>query len=505
MRWTLQAASAAARGSSRSGWRKCTVQTMGTGIGSQGASIWPASCASQGQRPLSASAGHWAKAKAKASPRQVPKPREVPKEAPTEEKATLLELLETRKTPFIALGLAAAVIGGYIVMLVISMTSTGPADAHAHAHDCSPSGRPLDLRQGKISALMFDNDLNRPERLMGVTKLRKLMGGLARGHVLEVAVGTGRNIEYVDWEEIKAVAPPPSPAVQMGEQQGGGGDGNGDGGGEGEVVSRAEVVKSNEQLEADRIARRLEKGEKGMILPGDETPEVLSYTGVDVSTDVLEVAWGKLRKAVPELIQQRRRRSQDATEADKHQPAATPSKSPSAPAQAPATTGGDEVLAANIGQGRIRLYKSDAQLRLPAPPAMLSHDSSRVLPAPCHYDTILQNFGLCSVSDPGALLANMASVLRPASGRIYLLEHGRGSYGWLNRLLDKFAPAHFQRYGCWWNRDIEDIVKKAEEQVPGLEVVRIERPLWLQGGTMLWIELKVNPDKIRGDIGGKQA
>ncbi|KAF3761900.1 hypothetical protein M406DRAFT_25237, partial [Cryphonectria parasitica EP155] len=318
-----------------------------------------------------------------------------------------------------------------------------------------PSGRPLDLRRGKISALMFDKDLNRPETLTGIKKLRKLMGGLARGHVLEVAVGTGRNIEYLDWDEICASAPP-----------------------------------------RERVSRRVNMGKKGLILPGDEAPEVVSYTGVDVSTDVLEVAWNKLRKAVPDLIPRRRRKSTEEleTERQKQQTAARAQPTAAkvtAAAGPPVSSGDDEVLAVNVGQGRIRLYRSDAQLHLPSPPAMTSHDGTRTLPAPPYYDTILQNFGLCSVSDPHRLLANMAAALRPDTGRIYLLEHGRGSYGWLNSLLDKFAPSHFERYGCWWNRDIEEIVKNAEKDIPGLEVVRIHRPLWLQGGTTLWVELKV--------------
>ncbi|KAH8763244.1 methyltransferase OMS1 [Diaporthe sp. PMI_573] len=297
-------------------------------------------------------------------------------------------------------------------------------------HGDIPSGRPLDLRSGKITATAFDREQDWNEWIMGITGLRKLMGGLARGHVLEVAVGTGRNIEYMDWDEIKNTAPRP----------------------------------------ADE-GRRMEKGKKGLLLPGDDAPEVLSFTGVDVSADVLEVTWTKLKKAVPELIPRRRRKA----------------------------------LAANIGSGRIRLFKSDAQSQLPSPPPMLAPDAASTLPAPRYFDTILQNFAICSVADPHQLLANMARVLRPGSGRIYLLEHGRGRYDWINGLLDKFAPSHFDRYGCWWNRDIEEAVRRAEREVPGLEVVRIERPLWTQGGTMYWVELRVNPQKEHGSGNGSDS
>ena len=38
--------------------------------------------------------------------------------------------------------------------------------------------------------------------------------------------------------------------------------------------------------------------------------------------------------------------------------------------------------------------------------------------APAKYDTIIQTFGLCSVADPGRLLANMAAKVQPDTGRL---------------------------------------------------------------------------------------
>lgn len=419
-------------------------------------------------------------------PYKPPQHRRHQDQPPPQHAATEALANKHRAFALVGAGIVAAVAGAYLVMVVMSITSGAQA---CHVDDCNPSGRPLDLRQGKVSAAAFDRDLNASENLIGVKGLRELMGGLARGHVLEVAVGTGRNIDYIDWDEIRATAPPIATDADTAVRE----------------------VKSEQQLAKERRMRRLEKHKKGMALPGDEAPEVLSYTGVDVSTDVLEVAWLKLKKSLPDLVPRRKRQSKE--EGGAQQPvqqqqekrqsetakswlgkaaaAVLPTSStPSSPLDEE-----DMTLAANLGQGRIRLYKSDAQTRLPPPPARSSHDGTKTLPAPAYYDTILQNFGLCSVSDPQQLLANMATLLQPGSGRIYLLEHGRGWYSWLNGLLDKFAPAHFKKYGCWWNRDIEAIVRQAEEKVPGLEVVRIERPLLLLFGTTLWVELRVNPDK----------
>jgi methyltransferase OMS1 len=45
-------------------------------------------------------------------------------------------------------------------------------------------------------------------------------------------------------------------------------------------------------------------------------------------------------------------------------------------------------------------------------------------------------------------------------GQLLLLEHGRSGYGWLNERMDAAAGRHRERWGCWWNRDIEGIVRQ---------------------------------------------
>ncbi|KAL2127634.1 hypothetical protein VTI74DRAFT_10383 [Chaetomium olivicolor] len=149
-------------------------------------------------------------------------------------------------------------------------------------------------------------------------------------------------------------------------------------------------------------------------------------------------------------------------------------------------------------EGRVRLVLGDAVRGLPSPPPV-GNTKGRVDRPQERYDTIIQTFGLCSVADPGRLLANMAAKVQPDTGRIILLEHGRGFYDWVNKMLDDYAPGHFQKYGCWWNRDIEQLVREAEEKVPGLEVVKLERPLWFQAGTTLLIELRVKSQQVAGE------
>ena len=45
--------------------------------------------------------------------------------------------------------------------------------------------------------------------------------------------------------------------------------------------------------------------------------------------------------------------------------------------------------------------------------------------------------------------------------QVLLLEHGRSSWEWLNRILDQGAPKHAAQWGCVWNRDIRALVENS--------------------------------------------
>ncbi len=55
-------------------------------------------------------------------------------------------------------------------------------------------------------------------------------------------------------------------------------------------------------------------------------------------------------------------------------------------------------------------------------------------------------------------------------GKILLLEHGRSYYPAVNRFLDNGAKVHADHYGCWWNKDVDQIVRDS-----GLVVERKRR------------------------------
>lgn len=64
---------------------------------------------------------------------------------------------------------------------------------------------------------------------------------------------------------------------------------------------------------------------------------------------------------------------------------------------------------------------------------------------------------IASCPQLAALDGRWPQVLRPG-GRLILLEHGRSSWDWVNRILDSDARRHYSNWGCWWNRDMLAIV-----------------------------------------------
>ena len=105
-----------------------------------------------------------------------------------------------------------------------------------------------------------------------------------------------------------------------------------------------------------------------------------------------------------------------------------------------------------------------------------------------YYDTVIQTMGICSMKDPVATLKHLGTITEPQNGRILLLEHGRSHYGWLNEILDDLAAGHADRHGCWWNRDIGEIVRES-----GLEVVEEKR--WHLGTTWRYVLRPVDRKK----------
>jgi methyltransferase OMS1 len=85
------------------------------------------------------------------------------------------------------------------------------------------------------------------------------------------------------------------------------------------------------------------------------------------------------------------------------------------------------------------------------------------------FDTVVDTFGVCSFEDPVKALREMRRVLKD-DGKMLLLEHGASSWGAVQGYMNRGVHRHAEKYGCFPNRHITDLVREA-----GLHVVSEER------------------------------
>ena len=114
------------------------------------------------------------------------------------------------------------------------------------------------------------------------------------------------------------------------------------------------------------------------------------------------------------------------------------------------------------------------------PEVVLKQTSTAAMDFPDNsFDTVVSTFGLCSYEDPAKALREMQRVCKP-DGQILLLEHGLGSYDFINRSLSEKATRHAKKFGCVWNKPIGLIVDDS-----GLEIVKSSR--WHFGTTYCYV------------------
>lgn len=105
------------------------------------------------------------------------------------------KLRRWRQWPLYGIGVVAFGMGMYGVMLWISLT-----------RDVDVEALPSDLSDRfDNGAEWYDDKVNFSETLLLLTARRKKLTEMAKGHVLEVAVGTGRNILYYDTKQCATV------------------------------------------------------------------------------------------------------------------------------------------------------------------------------------------------------------------------------------------------------------------------------------------------------------
>ncbi|KAI0378905.1 hypothetical protein F5Y04DRAFT_136541 [Hypomontagnella monticulosa] len=388
-----------------------------------------------------------------------PKPGTTSSGGHEDKKRPISEILRVGWFVIFGAGAAAACVGFFVASSSYYWMTTEPEHWTPGQEPETPTGRP-----SIQSPREFDQHLDKSEWRYGITKLRRRIAAeMARGHVLEVAIGSGRSLDYYDWSIVTEGMEPAKKEEKSGwfswlnskENEEKGGDEKGQ-------------EKTKVKEERQQAAAKPQPATRSKAKPQPQNEHaILSFTGVDISAPMMDLALTRIRQVVPHMADH------------------IPKKPIFSNLATKATDSSEESI--SLANNRIRIFKGDAQASLPPPPSSSpSH--------PQKYDTIIQTFGLCSVRDPMLLLSNLASAVQPDTGRIVLLEHGRSWWELVNGLLDRSARQHFERFGCWWNRDIELVVRAAERAVPGLEVLRLERPGWVTLGTHVLVEMRVRGD-----------
>ena len=257
-------------------------------------------------------------------------------------------------------------------------------------------------------APFFDSCVASSEVLGGVNRQRQRLAKQTKGNVLEVSVGTGRNLKYFnldytwkDWyantnymelrrRKAEHEAKLKAPSSETGEMK-----------------AKLQPVLGLE-IDIPSMSPWVEERSKAQELTRsglkEKAERVNSLTFVDLSGPMVEIAREKFERKYP-------------------------------------------------GYGEVQFFTQSALDDLPSSPIT---DGVRRSGG---FDYILQSMGLCSTAEPVQLLRHLSELAHPSRGKILLLEHGRGHWRWLNGYLDSTAQRHAKNHGCWYNRDIGQLVE----------------------------------------------
>ncbi|KAF9950848.1 hypothetical protein BGZ72_007565 [Mortierella alpina] len=254
----------------------------------------------------------------------------------------------------------------------------------------------------------YDGEVGTHEYLLGIQRRRKRLLKQAQGRVLEIASGTGRNVDYYTKGCCDEIVFSDFSEGMM-------------------EVLKQKVAASDLGKRYDYHKRRQQQLELERIAHSRQLPE-----------------------------------SQEQEPSQEDAAASTEEALPSSEArsqQGPRTT----TQPTKVVETEIR-FKTLNAAAIPYP------DQS--------FDTVVDTFGLCSFEDPVQVLKEMKRVLR-VGGRLLLLEHGNSHWGFMKDMQAKQLDRHVHKYGCYWNREIEELVADA-----GLKFVEKERS---QLGTVYYI------------------
>ncbi|CAO3566433.1 unnamed protein product [Mortierella alpina] len=301
------------------------------------------------------------------------------------------------------------VIGGlltYATGVSAAMTflpSSKPASESESGNDRFPSES---TRRTTFDTLApgYDSEVGTHEYLLGIQRRRKRLLKLAQGRVLEIASGTGRNVDYYT------------------------------------------------------------KGCCDEIVFSDFSEGMMEVLKQKVAASDLGKRYDYQKRRQQQLELERIAHSRQVSEKQERDPSHEDAVAVPTTEEAPSQQGSSTMTQpTKLVETEIR-FKTLNAAAIPYP------DQS--------FDTVVDTFGLCSFEDPVQVLKEMKRVLR-VGGKLLLLEHGNSHWGFMKDMQAKQLDRHVHKYGCYWNREIEELVAEA-----GLKVVEKERS---QLGTVYYI------------------
>jgi methyltransferase OMS1 len=123
----------------------------------------------------------------------------------------------------------------------------------------------------------------------------------------------------------------------------------------------------------------------------------------------------------------------------------------------------DKIVLTDSSEKMVEMLRSKAQGKF-LPLSIRKMDASSLQFADQSFDTVIDTFGICSFEDPIVALKEIKRVCKP-DGKILLLEHGESDWNFMRESLKYGSIDHLEKWGCYWNRDIQKLVEDA-----GLEI-----------------------------------
>jgi methyltransferase OMS1 len=308
---------------------------------------------------------------------------------------------------------------------------------------------------------IYDDTVGAEERWMLTGLLRSRLLSSARGKVLEIGAGTGRNAPHYRWSQIDELTLVDASAY---------------------MLRRAERAFYDEQRVAYRhphVKARFCLGDaEDLVAEAGEAPRAPPLPRVAEEEEEQQEVQGRRQAG--------RRRGRSGGEGGGGEEEEDGGgafsrlwRKPTARAVAAATAADD----AEETEEEERKRRPPPP---PTPPPATPQTTTLAKFAPRSFDVVVDTFGLCSVGDPVRVLRQAARLAKPRreGGRVLLLEHGRpppgGVWDWLlSGKMDAAAAEHKRRWGCWFNRDVAAIVRES-----GLEVLSESR--WHFGTTYVY-------------------